>query len=72
MPLLTRDDLARQSRFAWACLLALVAMAAWFWTRDKGSASLGTLASALGCLGLMLPPRERMAVLRGSTRGGGR
>jgi hypothetical protein len=63
MPLLTRDDLARQSRFAWACLLALVAMAAWFWARDKGSASVGTLVSALGCLGLMLPPRERMEVL---------
>lgn len=63
MPLLTRDDLARQSRFAWLCLLALVAMAAWFSLRDKGSAAGGTLLSALGCLGLMLPPRERMAVL---------
>ena len=63
MPLLTRDDLARQSRFAWLCLLALVAMAAWFWSRDKGSASVGTLLSGVGCAALMLPPRERMAVL---------
>jgi hypothetical protein len=63
MALLTREDLARQSRFAWLCLIALVAMAAWFWSRDKGSASIGTLLSALGCLGLMLPPRERMPAL---------
>lgn len=63
MPLLTRADLSRQSRLAWLCLLGLVGMAAWFWGRDKGSASIGTLLSALGCLGLMLPPRERMPVL---------
>ena len=63
MPLLTRDDLARQSRFAWLCLLALAIIAAWFWSRDKGSASIGTLLSGVGCAALILPPRERMAVL---------
>jgi hypothetical protein len=60
---LTREDLRRQSWFAWACLAALLAMAAWFWNLDKRNASMGTVAALVGCLGLVLPPRERMDVL---------
>lgn len=63
LPLLTRDDLRRQSRFAWFCILLLAAMAAWFWSLDKRNASMGTLVALVGCIGLILPPRERMAVL---------
>ncbi|TPG59615.1 hypothetical protein EAH89_05065 [Roseomonas nepalensis] len=63
MPLLTRDDLRRQSVTAWACLLLLLAISAWFWSLDKRNASMGVLVSVVGCLGLILPPRERMAVL---------
>ncbi|MBP0492698.1 hypothetical protein [Roseomonas indoligenes] len=63
MPLLTRDDLRRHSPLAWASLLALLAMAAWFWTLHKGNAAGGTALAALGCFGLILPPRERMAAL---------
>ncbi len=63
MPLLTRDDLRRQSRLAWACLVALAAVAACFWVLDKRSAAQGTGAALAGCLGLLLPPRERMPVL---------
>ena len=63
MPLLLRDDLRRQSRFAWFCILLLAAMAAWFWSLDKRNASMGTLVALVGCVGLILPPRERMAVL---------
>lgn len=63
MALLTRDDIRRQSRFAWACLAAMAVVAAWFWFIDKRGAAMGTLAALVGCLGLILPPRERMAVL---------
>ncbi|WP_458097051.1 hypothetical protein [Roseomonas sp. WA12] len=63
MALLTKDDLRRQSPFAWACLLALAAMAAWFWVLDKRNASMGTIVAMVGCLGLILPPRERMDLL---------
>ncbi|MCR0981226.1 hypothetical protein [Roseomonas populi] len=63
VPLLTGDDLRRQSPLAWASLLALLGVAAWFWTLDKGNAAGGTALAALGCLGLILPPRERMAAL---------
>ncbi|WP_144404529.1 hypothetical protein [Belnapia sp. F-4-1] len=63
MALLTREDWRRHSWFAWASLLALVATAAWFWLIDRRSASLGTLVALAGCLGVILPPRERMAVL---------
>ena len=63
MALLTKDDLRRQSPLAWACLLALAVMAAWFWTLDKRNASMGTMGALIGCLGLILPPRERMDVL---------
>lgn len=38
-------------------------MATWFWTLDKRDASTGTMVALFGCLGLILPPRERMAVL---------
>jgi hypothetical protein len=63
LALLTREDLRRHSLFAWACLAALLAMAAWFWSLGKGNAATGTLVATLGCLGLILPPRERMEVL---------
>ena len=63
MPLLTRDDLRRQSRFAWACLAALLGVIGWLWLEDKRSAAMGTVAALAGCLGLMLPPRERMRAL---------
>lgn len=63
MPLLTREDISRHSRFAWLCLAALAAMALWFWSLDKVAAAMGTLAALCGCLGLILPPRERMAIL---------
>jgi hypothetical protein len=63
LPLLTRDDIRRQSRFAWACLALLAAVACWLWTIDKHNAAMGSVAALAGCLGLILPPRERMAVL---------
>ena len=63
MALLTRDDIRRQSGLAWFLLLLLAAMSAWFWSLDKRNASMGVLVSLVGCLGLILPPRERMAVL---------
>ncbi len=63
MALLTRDDWRRQSRLAWACLAALLGVVAWLWLHDKGRAATGTLAALAGCLGLVLPPRERMPVL---------
>ncbi|SDB68206.1 hypothetical protein [Belnapia rosea] len=63
MALLTAEDWRRQSWFAWLCLLALAATAAWFWSIDRRGAAAGTLAALAGCLGLILPPRERMPVL---------
>ncbi|WP_207541054.1 DUF2238 domain-containing protein [Sabulicella rubraurantiaca] len=60
---LTRADLSRHSPAAWVAMLALLLMAAWFWSLNKGSATYGTLLGGLGCLGLILPPRERMPVL---------
>jgi hypothetical protein len=63
VPPLTLQDIRRQSGLAWVCLAALVAVAAWFWAIDKHRASTGTLAALAGCLGLILPPRERMAML---------
>lgn len=55
--------MGRQSRFAWLCLAALLGVALALWMMHKRAAALGTLAAALGCLGLILPPRERMAAL---------
>jgi hypothetical protein len=63
MALLTRDDLRHQSRFAWLCLAALAAVALALFLIDKRAAAGGTLAAILGCLGVMLPPRERMDML---------
>ena len=63
MPLLTRDDVRRQSWFAWVCLAALAAVAAWLWFLDKRGAANGTAAALVGCLALLLPPRERMEAL---------
>jgi hypothetical protein len=61
--LLTREDLRHQSRLAWACLLAVVGMIVFLWMQDKHRAATGTAAALVGCLGLILPPRERMGVL---------
>lgn len=63
MSLLTKDDLSQQSPFAWACLAVLVGVIAIFWSIDKHQAAYGTFAALVGCLGLILPPRERMNVL---------
>lgn len=63
MSLLTREDLRRHSPFAWFCALALLGMAAWFASLDKVSAAQGTLLALLGCVALVLPPRERMGTL---------
>ncbi len=63
MPLLLKDDIRRHSWFAWGCLAALAGVAAWFWSLDKRGAAEGTAAALVGCLGLLLPPRERMETL---------
>lgn len=63
MPLLTRDDVRRQSWFAWACLAALAGVAAWLWSIERRGAATGTAAALVGCLGVILPPRERMETL---------
>ncbi|WP_191085500.1 DUF2238 domain-containing protein [Roseococcus microcysteis] len=63
MALLTREDWRRHSPVAWMCLGALLGCAALFWFMDRTGAALGTLAALVGCLGLILPPRERMAML---------
>jgi drug/metabolite transporter superfamily protein YnfA len=63
VPLLTQDDLRRHSRFAWLCVLALIAVIVFLWTAEKHRAAAGTVAALFGCLGLILPPRERMASL---------
>lgn len=60
MALLTRDDLRHQSPFAWACLGALLGVAALLWMVDKRHAAMGTVAGIVGLLGVILPPRERM------------
>lgn len=63
MSLLTKDDLSRQSSFAWACLVVLAGVIGTFWFLDKHQAAYGTVAALIGCLGLILPPRERMMAL---------
>ncbi len=63
MPLLTSDDLRHHSRFAWLCMAALVGVIAWFLAIGRQGAAEGTIAAMIGCLGLILPPRERMQVL---------
>ncbi|MCI0755895.1 hypothetical protein [Teichococcus vastitatis] len=63
MPLLTRRDLGCHHGFTWLCLAALAGMAGWLAWLGQGGAALGTLAALAGCLGLILPPRERMEVL---------
>ena len=63
MPLLTKDDIRRHSWFAWVCLAALAGVVAWFWSIDRRGAAEGTAAALVGCLGLVLPPRERMETL---------
>ena len=63
MSLLTKNDLSRQSPFAWVCLAALAGVIAALWFIDKHQAAYGTVAASVGCLGLILPPRERMKAL---------
>ncbi|WP_376097729.1 hypothetical protein ACE7GA_07280 [Roseomonas sp. CCTCC AB2023176] len=58
-----RDPHRRQAITTGACVLALLAVTAWFWSLHKGNAAGATLLATLGCLGIVLPPRERMAVL---------
>ena len=41
----------------------LAVVACWLWIIDKHNAAMGSLLALAGCLGLILPPRERMAVL---------
>jgi hypothetical protein len=53
----------RHSRLAWASLTALAGVAVWLWLIDKRAAAEGTAGALVGCLALILPPRERMAVL---------
>ncbi len=60
MALLTRDDLGRQSRFAWACLLALLGVGVFYATTGRIGPALGTVGAVAGCAALILPPRERM------------
>jgi hypothetical protein len=47
----------------WVCLALLAGVAAALWMADRRGAAMGTLAALAGCLGLVLPPRERMAAL---------
>ncbi|WP_161600886.1 hypothetical protein [Teichococcus oryzae] len=63
MPLLTRRDIGRHHGLTWICLAALAGMAGWLWWLGQDGAALGTVAALAGCLGLVLPPRERMAAL---------
>lgn len=63
MALLTREDLRRHRPLTWICLALLAGVAAALWLTDRRSAAMGTLAALAGCLGLVLPPRERMAAL---------
>ena len=63
MSVLTREDLRKHSPLTWAAAVALLAVSAWFWHLHKGNAAGATLLATLGCLGIVLPPRERMAVL---------
>lgn len=63
MSALTREDLWKHSPITWACVLVLLAVSAWFWALHKGNAAGATLLATLGCLGIVLPPRERMAAL---------
>ncbi|MDO9709044.1 DUF2238 domain-containing protein [Paracraurococcus lichenis] len=51
---------ARPGWFAWVCHAAMLAVAAWFWNLEKHRAATGTLLALLGCLALVLTPRERM------------
>ncbi|MGG5811705.1 hypothetical protein [Falsiroseomonas sp. CW058] len=63
MPLLTAEDLRPHSRLAWACLVALLGVAAWLAVLERTDAAIGTLGALVGCLALVLPPRERMGAL---------
>lgn len=57
------SPLARIPWHAWLLLLALLVMAGWFWALEKGSAAWATALAAAGCLALIAPPREEMAIL---------
>jgi hypothetical protein len=49
-------------------LAALAGAASWFGAIGKGAAATGTAAALAGCLGLVLPPRERMEALPARVR----
>jgi hypothetical protein len=55
--------MARLSRLTLLALGGLAAIAGGLWLVDRRNAAIGTVAALVGCLGLILPPRERMAVL---------
>jgi hypothetical protein len=60
MALLTRDDLARQSRFAWASLAVLLGIGVFYAATGRVGPAIGTIGAVAGLLALVLPPRERM------------
>lgn len=59
---------AGHSPLAWLSLATLAVIAIWMGAVGKHQAALGTAAALLGCLGLILPPRERMKRLPQSIR----
>lgn len=63
MALLTKQDLRRHSGVTWLCAAALGLAILLLWWGERRNAAIGTAVALLGCLGLILPPRERMAVL---------
>ena len=63
MALPLREDVRRQSPFAWLSLAALAGVAAVFWWIDRRGAATGIPAAPAGCLALILLPRERMGFL---------
>jgi hypothetical protein len=63
LALLTKRDLRRHSRLTWLSLTALLAVIGALWGIERRNAAIGTAAAFVGCLGLILPPRERMRLL---------
>jgi hypothetical protein len=59
----TKNGAARHSRLGRLCLAAVAGVAVLFWLIGRSDAAAGAAAGLVGCLGLVLPPRERMASL---------